>query len=257
MKFIVAIPARLGSTRLPRKPLRLIAGTPLVAHVIVRAREAGAEHVVLATDSTEIADAAGSLGVQVVMTRVDHPSGTDRLAEVAAQLGWPDDTIVVNLQGDEPLAPPAGIRAVAQTLADHADCAVATLSTPIDSAEQLFDPNVVKVVADAHGRALYFSRSPLPFARDAFARSRDVLPEGVPFQRHIGIYAYRAGFLRAYTALPRGVLEAAESLEQLRVLEYGYRIAVAMTPAPFPAGVDTEADALRVEALLERQNPAR
>ncbi len=251
MTFVVAIPARLGSTRLPRKPLRVIAGKPLIGHVVERAREAGAAEVVVATDAREIADAVDGLGIAVCMTRADHPSGTDRLAEVARQRGWADELAVVNLQGDEPLAPPSGIRAVAATLAAHPDCPMATLATAIDSAEQLFDPNVVKVVRDARGVALYFSRAPMPWARDAFAQSRQQLPEGLPFLRHIGIYGYRAGFLRAFTDLPQGTLERAESLEQLRVLEAGHRIAVSIAPEPFPPGVDTEADALRVEQWFQ------
>jgi 3-deoxy-manno-octulosonate cytidylyltransferase (CMP-KDO synthetase) len=248
--FVVAIPARLGATRLPRKPLRLLAGRPLVVHVVERALAAGAIEVVVATDAVEIAEALRPTGVHVAMTRVDHASGTDRLAEVAAQRGWPDDTVVVNLQGDEPLAPASGIVAVARSLVDAADVPMATLATPVDDAAALFDPNVVKVVRDARGRALYFSRAPLPWARDAFATDRSVLPGGIGFLRHIGIYAYRAGFLRSFQALPKGALEQAESLEQLRVLEAGHGIVVGLAPEPFPAGVDTEADLARIERLL-------
>jgi 3-deoxy-manno-octulosonate cytidylyltransferase (CMP-KDO synthetase) len=248
--FVVAIPARLGSTRLPRKPLRLLAGRPLIVHVVERARAAGATEVVVATDATEIASVVQALGVAVVLTRADHPSGTDRLAEVAGQRGWVDDTVVVNLQGDEPLAPVSGIIAVAQTLLDNPWAPMATLATRIDDLAGLMDPNVVKVVGDRRGRALYFSRAPIPWARDAFARDRSSLPGGVDYLRHIGIYAYRAGFLRRFTGLPRGVLEDVESLEQLRVLEAGEAIAVGRAPEAFPAGVDTEADLTRVEALL-------
>jgi 3-deoxy-manno-octulosonate cytidylyltransferase (CMP-KDO synthetase) len=248
--FVVAIPARLGSTRLPRKPLRLLGGRPLVVHVVERARLAGASEVVVATDSAEIAQAVAPLGVPVAMTREDHPSGTDRLAEVAHQRGWGDATLVVNLQGDEPFAPASGILAVARALAADPEAPMATLATPVEDAAQLFDPNAVKVVRDARGRALYFSRAPIPWARDAFAVDRAGLPAGTAFLRHIGIYAYRAGFLRRFTTLPHGALESAEALEQLRVLEAGHAIAVGIAPEPFPPGVDTEDDLARAQARL-------
>ena len=244
--FVVAIPARYGSTRLPGKPLRLIAGEPMVVQVARRAAEAGAGQVVIATDDARIAEALADHDVIVCMTRADHASGSDRLAECAAQLGWSDETLVVNLQGDEPLAPASGVRRVAEVLA-ASDAPMATLATPIASVEELFNPNCVKVVA-ANGHALYFTRAPAPWARDAFAASRETLPAGVPFLRHIGIYAYRAGFLRRYTGLAQTPLEAAEALEQLRVLENGYRIAVDLAPEAFPAGVDTEDDLARVDA---------
>ncbi|HZX69240.1 MAG TPA: 3-deoxy-manno-octulosonate cytidylyltransferase [Rhodanobacter sp.] len=248
--FIVAIPARLGSTRLPGKPLREIAGVPMVIRVAQRALQAGARQVVVAVDDPRVGDVlAGLAGVDVCMTRPDHASGSDRLAECARHYGWSDDSIVVNLQGDEPFAPVAGIRAVAQAL-DGDDAPMATLATPICDAEELFDPNVVKLVRAANGRALYFSRAPLPWARDAFAADRHTLPSGTPFLRHIGIYAYRAGFLDRYTHLPRTPLEQAESLEQLRVLEHGHAIAVRLTPEPFPPGIDTEADLERAEQWL-------
>jgi len=247
--FIVAIPARYGSTRLPGKPLRDIAGVPMVVRVARRALEAGAAQVVVAVDDPRIADALQGHGVDVCMTRSDHASGSDRLAECAEYYGWADDAIVVNLQGDEPFAPAAGIREVARALAED-DAPMATLATPITEAHELFDPNVVKLVRSADGRALYFSRAPVPWARDAFAADRDVLPEGVPFLRHIGIYAYRAGFLKRYTTLDRTPLEHAESLEQLRVLEHGFPIATRLTPEPFPPGIDTEADLERAERWL-------
>jgi 3-deoxy-manno-octulosonate cytidylyltransferase (CMP-KDO synthetase) len=247
--FVVAIPARYASTRLPAKPLRLIAGRPMIAHVIDRALGAGAREVVVATDDARIAEVAGTLPARVCMTSVAHASGTDRLAEVAAQLGWPDDAIVVNLQGDEPLAPAAGIRAVAELLA-RSQAPMATLCTPVRDAEELFSPASVKVIADARGQAIYFSRAPIPFARDAFAAAPRALPDGVRYLRHIGIYAYRAGFLRRFTALPPGRLECIESLEQLRAIEAGHAIAIAESPEAFPAGVDTEADLARVEALI-------
>jgi 3-deoxy-manno-octulosonate cytidylyltransferase (CMP-KDO synthetase) len=241
-----------GSTRLPAKPLRAIAGVPMVVRVAQRALQAGAMQVVVAVDDARIADALAGQGVDVCMTRADHASGSDRLAECVAHYGWADDAIVVNLQGDEPFAPAAGIREVARALAED-DAPMATLATPIAEAHELFDPNVVKLVRDGRGRALYFSRAPLPWARDAFATSRDALPADVPFLRHIGIYAYRAGFLRQYTGLSRTPLEQAESLEQLRVLEHGHAIAVRLTPEPFPPGIDTEADLVRAEQWLAGQ----
>jgi 3-deoxy-manno-octulosonate cytidylyltransferase (CMP-KDO synthetase) len=247
--FVVAIPARFASTRLPGKPLREIAGRPMIAHVIDRALQAGAREVVVATDDARIAEVAQATSATVCMTRVDHVSGTDRLAEVVAQMRWPDAQIVVNLQGDEPLAPAAGIRAVAELLA-ASSAPMATLCTPVRNAEELFSAACVKVVADAAGRALYFSRAPIPFARDAFSLQPNQLPPGIDYFRHIGIYAYRAGFLSTFAALPPGRLEQIESLEQLRALEAGYDIAVAVSPEIFPAGVDTEDDLRRVDALL-------
>lgn len=253
LEFSVVIPARFGASRLPGKPLRRLNGRPMVAHVVDRALAADAADVVVATDDERIASAVQGSGARVCMTRVDHPSGTDRLAEVVQQLGWADDRIVVNLQGDEPLAPVSGIRCVADTLA-ASTASMATLATPLLDADELFSPNCVKLVRAANGDALYFSRAPIPWPRDAFARDRDRLPGGTEFLRHIGIYGYRAGFLRRYVAMPPGVLERVESLEQLRVLESGERIAVALAPEPFPAGVDTEADLARVEALLRKEN---
>lgn len=247
--FIVAIPARYASTRLPGKPLRPIAGEPMILRVARRALAAGAAEVVVATDDARIADALRAAPVRVVMTRADHASGSDRLAECAQQSGWADDLVVVNLQGDEPLAPTSGIRAVAECLASG-NAPMATLATPIESARELFDPNCVKVVVGIDGHALYFSRAPLPWARDAFARTRDVLPVEPAFLRHIGIYAYRAGFLRAFAGLAPTPAERAEALEQLRALEHGHRIAVRLAPEPFPAGVDTAEDLARVDALV-------
>jgi 3-deoxy-manno-octulosonate cytidylyltransferase (CMP-KDO synthetase) len=249
LPFIVAIPARYGSTRLPAKPLREISGVPMVVRVAQRALLAGATQVVVAVDDQRIADALAGQGVEICMTRSDHASGSDRLAECAAHYGWADDAIVVNLQGDEPFAPAAGIREVARALADD-DAPMATLATPVTEAHEVFDPNVVKLVSTSNGRALYFSRAPLPWARDAFAVHRNALPDDVPFLRHIGIYAYRAWFLKRYTQLARAPLEQAESLEQLRVLEHGYPIAVRLTPEPFPPGIDTQADLERAERWL-------
>lgn len=249
MHFVVAIPARFGSQRLPGKPLLPIAGVPMVVHVARRALATGADEVVVATDDERIANALDGCGVGVVMTRADHASGSDRLAECAALRGWSADTIVVNLQGDEPLAPVSGIRAVAQTLA-NGDAPMATLAVPLHDSAELFDPNVVKLVRDVRGNALYFSRAPMPWPRDAFMSDRDELPDDVPFLRHVGIYAYRAGFLAQLSKLPRTPLETAESLEQLRALEHGHAIAVGMAPEPFPGGVDTFADLARAEAWL-------
>ena len=245
LEFIVAIPARYAASRLPGKPLRLIAGEPMVVHVARRALAAGASQVVVATDNARIADALAGQPLTVCMTRADHASGTDRLAECADTLGWADDTLVVNLQGDEPFAPPEGIRAVARTLAaSGAD--MATLGTVVEDSDALFDPNVVKLVRRADGDALYFSRAPIPWQRDRFAQDRLGVP-GPETLRHIGIYAYRAGFLRRFAALPPGRLEQLEALEQLRVLEAGHRIAVGLAPVPFPPGVDTEADLARAD----------
>ena len=247
--FIVAIPARMASTRLPGKPLAPIGGVPMIVHVARRALEAGATDVVVATDDRRIVDALDQCGVRVAMTRADHASGSDRLAECAESFGWADDAIVVNLQGDEPLAPASGIRAVAAALADS-DASIATLATPIRSADELFDPNCVKIVCDETGNALYFSRAPVPWPRDAFLHGRATLPDEFPFLRHIGIYAYRAGFLRRFARLPRTPLERIESLEQLRALEHGFAIAVRETPEPFPPGVDTAEDLARAERFL-------
>ena len=249
--FVVAIPARHSASRLPGKPLRLLAGEPLVLHVARRALAAGAREVWVAADDQRIADALAGCGVRIAMTSPAHASGTDRLAECAAQAGWDDDTIVVNLQGDEPFAPASGLRAAAEALAaSGAD--MATLATPVADVATLFDPNAVKLVRAADGTALYFSRAPIPWPRDAFARDREQLPDGGHWLRHIGLYAYRAGFLRRFTALPQGRLELVESLEQLRVLEAGHRIAVALAPEEFPPGVDTEEDLARAEARLAR-----
>ena len=243
--FIVAIPARYASTRLPGKPLRLIGGTPMILHVAQRALAAGAREVWVATDDARIADALQGSGVRVAMTSPKHASGTDRLAECARIAGWAEEAVVVNLQGDEPFAPVDGIACVARAVVDSG-AGIATLATPIDDIDTLLDPNAVKVVRADNGDALYFSRAPVPWPRDAFARDRTTMPEG-QWLRHIGIYGYRVRALRAFAELPPGRLEQVEALEQLRVLEAGWRIAVALAPSPFPPGVDTEADLLRAE----------
>lgn len=250
--FVVAIPARHDASRLPGKPLRLLSGEPLVLHVARRALAAGAREVWVAADDDRIAAALEGAGVRVAMTSRDHASGTDRLAECARIAGWTDDTLVVNLQGDEPFAPASGIRAVAHLLRDSG-AAMATLATPVDTAERLFDPNTVKVVQAVNGDALYFSRAPMPWPRDAFQADRARLPPGGHWLRHIGIYAYHAGFLKRFASMPPGRLEGIEALEQLRVLEAGERIAVALTPDAFPPGVDTPEDLARAQSRMEAQ----
>lgn len=250
LDFVVAIPARYASTRLPGKPLAPIAGRPMIAHVVDRARESGAREVVVATDDARVRDALASIDIDVVMTRTDHVSGTDRLAEVVSQRGWVDSQILVNLQGDEPQAPPQAIRACAQALADS-DAPIATLCVPIKEAGELFDPHCVKLVRDAAGHALYFSRAPIPWARDAFNQNRLTLPASGRWWRHVGLYAYRCGALAAFTGLAPGMLEQVESLEQLRAMEAGWRIAVATSPVGIPAGVDTPEDLERVRAQIE------
>jgi len=250
--FTVVIPARMRSTRLPGKMLADVAGKPLVAWVAERARASGAADVVVATDHPDIEQAVRALGWRACMTSPDHATGTDRLAEAVAALGYGRDEIVVNVQGDEPLIDPKLIRAVAQELARHPDADIATAAHPIDSPDAFFDPNVVKVVRDARGMALYFSRAPIPYARDAFAKNRLELPGGLPALRHIGIYAYRVRFLREYATLEPTAAERFEALEQLRALGHGRRIAVAFWDAPLEAGVDTQADLDRVRRKLGR-----
>lgn len=249
MKFVVAIPARYASTRLPGKPLLDLGGKSMVERVAERAQASGADEVVVATDDERIRSALAARGVSVEMTDAGHRSGTDRLAEVARRRRWAADTIVVNLQGDEPLAPISGIRAAAVTLAEG-QAPVATLATPIVDVTELFSSSAVKVVRKRNGEALYFSRAPIPFARDAFAKTTTVLPEPNVWLRHIGIYAYRAGFLQTFVDLPVGQSESLESLEQLRILEAGFAIQVGLAPELFPAGIDTPEDLTRVRALL-------
>ena len=254
--FTVIIPARYASTRLPGKPLLDIGGKPMIVRVAERARDSGAERVVIATDDARIEAAVREHGIDVLMTRADHPTGTDRLAEAAAQLGLAAEAIVVNVQGDEPLLDPAVIRSVAQALHAAPDAAIATACHPLADASEFFSPNIVKVVCDQRGSALYFSRAPIPFARDAFGASLATaalagLPEGLPAYRHIGLYAYRAGFLARYPTLSQTTLERFEALEQLRALGHGYRIIVEVLPGPLPPGVDTEEDLVKVRALFE------
>jgi 3-deoxy-manno-octulosonate cytidylyltransferase (CMP-KDO synthetase) len=250
--FTVLIPARYASTRLPGKPLSDIAGKPMVVRVAERAHRAGATRVVVATDDERIVAAVGAHGIAACLTRADHPTGTDRLAEAAALLGLADDAIVVNVQGDEPLLEPALIREMADLLAAHPDAAIATACHAIDDAEEAFNPNVVKVVLDARGYALYFSRATIPWARDAFAVARSRIPEGLPLYRHYGLYAYRVRFLRVFPTLAPAPIERFEALEQLRALWHGHRIVVAITQGTPAPGVDTAEDLARIRALYDR-----
>lgn len=250
--FKVVVPARYASTRLPAKPLLDLGGRPMVARTAERAVLSGAEEVWVATDHPDVMTAAAQHGLSVVLTRTDHPSGTDRLAEVIEQRGWDDDTIVVNVQGDEPLIDPALIAQTARQLAESgAD--IATVAHPIVTAADFFNPNIVKVVCKADGDALYFSRAPIPYARDHFARDgKESLPAGIPAFRHVGLYAYRARFLRAYTRLAPSSLEAFEALEQLRALFHGFRINVLISDhLPMP-GVDTPEDAARMQEYFRK-----
>lgn len=248
--FTVVIPARFASSRLPGKPLQDIAGKPMIQHVWEQACRSSARQVVVATDDARIVEACRGFGAEVLLTRVEHNSGTDRLAEVATLLGLSGNDLLVNVQGDEPMIPPAIIDQVAANLAAHPEAAMATLAEPIDDIAALFNPNVVKVVSDLTGLALTFSRAPLPWARDALAASREQLPAGVPYRRHIGIYAYRAQFLQDFVAWGPCWLEDSECLEQLRALWHGARIHVADALEAPPAGVDTPEDLERVRRLL-------
>ncbi len=250
VSFTVLVPARYASSRLQGKPLADLGGKPLVVRVAERARESGALRVVIATDDRRIADAARAHGVEAIMTRADHATGTDRLAEAASLLALRDEEIVVNVQGDEPLLDPHLMRRVADVLTRRADAAIATACHPIARIEEAFNPNVVKVALDARGCALYFSRAPIPWAREAFAAVPPALPDGLPLYRHYGLYAYRVAFLRTFPTLPAAPIEAFEALEQLRALWHGHRIVVEVAhgmPAP---GVDTPEDLERVRRLL-------
>jgi 3-deoxy-manno-octulosonate cytidylyltransferase (CMP-KDO synthetase) len=252
MSFIVVIPARYASTRLPAKPLKDIAGKPMIQHVYERARESDAREVIIATDDVRIETVAKQFGAKVCMTSANHTSGTDRLQEVVAQLKLSDDEIVVNVQGDEPLIPAAVINQVANNLANMASASMATLSEPIHSLADFRNPNIVKVVSDTHGKALYFSRAPIPWPRDHFANSNvQELPENFPAQRHIGIYAYRVGLLNKFVTWQPAPLEKIESLEQLRVMWNSEVIHVAEAIVAVPGGVDTEEDLQRIKKLLE------
>ena len=249
MTFRVVIPARYASSRLPGKPLVDLGGKPMILRVVEQALRSGAMSVVVATDDERVASAVTGSGAVPVMTRADHATGSDRVMEAVRTCGWGADEVVVNVQGDEPLIPPAVIDQVAALLETPSACPVATLWEPISRSADVFDPNIVKVVADHAGRALYFSRAPLPWSRQAFA---DGPPArlGSHWRRHIGIYAYRVSALESFVAWPPSALEEVEVLEQLRLLEHGLGIAVAEAVAPVPGGVDTPADVQRVLGVL-------
>ena len=250
-RFKVVVPARYASTRLPAKPLLDLGGKPMVARVAERAILSGAEEVWVATDHADVVAAAARHGLSVLLTRADHPSGTDRLAEVVEQRGWDDDVLVVNVQGDEPLIDPQLIAQTARQLA-QSGADIATVAHPITAAADFFNPSIVKVVCKQDGDALYFSRAPIPYARDHFAREteRNSLPPAIPAYRHVGLYAYRASFLRAYARLSPSSLETFEALEQLRALWHGFRISVMISDhLPMP-GVDTPEDAQRMQQLF-------
>ncbi|MBP7665356.1 MAG: 3-deoxy-manno-octulosonate cytidylyltransferase [Burkholderiaceae bacterium] len=250
MGFTVLIPARLASSRLPDKPLADIAGLPMVVRVAQAAARSGAARVVVAGDAPSIVAACEAHGVAAVLTRADHPSGSDRLAEACSQLGLDGDDLVVNVQGDEPLIAPAMVDACAQLLRQRPDCVMSTVAHAIDDVAEFTNPNVVKVVLDADGRALYFSRAPIGWWRDGFAHGIQQLPTAPAPLRHVGLYAYRAGFLRRFPRLPVAPLETLESLEQLRVLWHGERIAVHVSAERPGPGVDTPEDLVRVRDLF-------
>ncbi len=251
MAYTIVIPARYGSTRLPGKPLLDIFGKPMLERVWEQANNSGAERVVIATDDARVFDVAQGFGAEVAMTSVDHPSGTDRLQQVAEQLQLPADHIVVNVQGDEPLIPPTVIDQVALNLERHTEASVATLCEEIVTVKDLRNTNVVKVVCDAQGMALYFSRAPIPWPRDAFAETSDEMPATGKWYRHIGIYAYRTGFLHDYVRWEPAPGERLEQLEQLRALNQGVSIHVEQAIEPVPGGVDTEEDLMLVRGLFQ------
>jgi 3-deoxy-manno-octulosonate cytidylyltransferase (CMP-KDO synthetase) len=249
MGFSVLIPARLASTRLPGKPLADIGGVPMVVRVARRAAQAGPAQVVVAADDTRIVEACAAFGVQAVLTRGDHASGSDRLAEACVLLGLDGPQVVVNVQGDEPMIEPQLIRQCAELLQQRDDCVMSTAAHPIDALQDYLDPNIVKVVLDARGDAMYFSRAPIPWQRDGGKGTQPALPQ-LPALRHVGLYAYRASFLRAFPALPPAAIERTESLEQLRALWHGHRIAVFVSAHAPGTGVDTPQDLERVRALF-------
>jgi 3-deoxy-manno-octulosonate cytidylyltransferase (CMP-KDO synthetase) len=250
--FAVVIPARYGSSRLPGKPLLPIAGSPMIEHVWRRAKESGARHVIVATDDERIAQVVRQFGGDAVMTSSEHASGTDRLAEVARRSGWSEQTIVVNLQGDEPTMPGHLVARMAAALRENPEAGISTLAAPIRAWADVFDPNLVKVVLDRRGFALYFSRAPIPWVRDRFgaASTPADLPDSVPILRHFGLYGYRVAALELLSRAPVAPIEAAESLEQLRALFLGTRIFVEITTENVGRGVDTQADLRAVERLM-------
>ena len=253
MSFTVLIPARLASSRLPDKPLADIAGLPMVVRVAQAAARSAADRVVVAGDHPSIVEACRSHGIEAVLTRADHPSGSDRLAEACVLLGLNGDALVVNVQGDEPLIAPSMINACATLLRQRPYCVMATVAHEIDDLAEFSNPNVVKVVLDAAGRALYFSRAPIAWWRDGFAQGINALPSTPAPLRHVGLYAYRAGFLRSFPQLAVAPLETLESLEQLRVLWHGERIAVWVSAERPGPGVDTPEDLARVRAIFAAQ----
>lgn len=250
MSFIAIIPARLASTRLPNKPLADIGGKPMIVRTAEQALASGASRIMVATDHADIVAACEAYQIPVCMTRADHPSGTDRIAEVAASMDLPDDAVIVNVQGDEPLIAPKLIAATAALV--NAAVPMATAAHPLHLPEEVFNPNVVKVVLDKQGKALYFSRATIPWHRDGFAQDRNQLPEDYQPLRHIGLYAYRNDFLQNYPKLAISPLEQIEALEQLRVLWHGYAIAVHVTASSPAAGVDTAEDLERVRAFFRK-----
>lgn len=252
MKFTVIIPARYGSSRFPGKPLADINGKPMIQHTVERAQEAGAENVIVATDDDRIARVVNEFA-QVVMTSDQHESGTERLSEVIQQCKLSDDTVVVNVQGDEPFVPANNIRQVAENLAAREDIAIATLATPVDSADDVVNPNIVKVVRNVRQEALYFSRSPVPFDR-ATMMENPLHADPSLFLRHIGLYAYKAGYVTRYVAYSPTMLERTESLEQLRALWYGDKIHVDIAMSPPPVGIDTPHDLTRLVASMSKSN---
>lgn len=248
--FNVVIPARYASTRLPGKPLLDIAGQPMIAHVCARAQEAGASQIIVATDDQRIVQVVEAQGISAMMTRADHQSGTERIAEVAERLAWPDETLIVNLQGDEPLIPPGYLQAAASALANQQRAGIATLAAAIHDPEEIFNPNAVKVVLDQQGYALYFSRAPIPWERGVFTAGGGEPSGQVPHLRHIGLYAYSVAFLKRYCVWPSSPLEAVEALEQLRILWQGEAVKVGIVPETPPPGVDTPEDLVRVARVL-------
>ncbi len=251
MKFTVIIPARYASSRFPGKPLADVGGKPMVVRVADQARKSGAAEIIVATDHEDIACIVEEFGYAALMTRSDHATGTDRLAEVVERRRYAADHIVVNVQGDEPMVAPALIRRVAENLAAQRDAAIATACHPIKAASDVANPNIVKVVLDHRGFALYFSRAPIPFARDAYAHGVKSVPKQLPVYRHLGLYAYRCSFLRAFKRLRPADIERFEALEQLRALAHGYRISVVVTRSAAHAGIDTPADLERIQKLFK------
>ena len=259
MSFTVVIPARFASTRLPGKLLLDLGGKPVLQHVYERAQESGAERVIVATDHDDIVDAVKKFSGEVVVTDIRHQSGTDRIAEVIDKIAMEDQTVVVNVQGDEPLIDPQLVKKVATNLEQYSAASIATACSKLDSVDDLVNPNIVKVVTDENGYALYFSRAPIPWHREGFAQlltkgalDCDMESLGVCYFRHIGIYAYRAQFLRTYVKLPQSTLEKTEALEQLRALSNGYKIHVGETLANDAIGIDTQDDYEKAKHIIER-----